>query len=317
MSITTTSTLPAPVQQSLSLRMLSIKIPTLIHTVPADEYFMPRNGGTTLRLRRYAKLRLALTPVGNSGQLPSPQNLSAVDIDAKISFYATFVVINEQVTLQAQDRPLNMAAELLGVCLRETEDVITRDMLASTSAFINCVGGTNGDNPTQFSLADIVRSTQIMTGNDARFLVSNIEGEDRFGTGPIRESFIALSSTDLQGALQNVPGFLARAQYAEPNAALYSEWGSIQNVRFLVSSLGSKTLNASNLGATVYNSFVCGKEAFSFIQQDGYSSQFVFRSPIMNDPLAFNATAGFKTAFCPRITNDQWLLNVRSTNRLV
>jgi N4-gp56 family major capsid protein len=302
------------VQQSLSLRMLSVKIPTLIHTVPADEYFMPRGGGTTLRLRRYAKLRLALTPVGNSGQLPSPQNLSAVDIDAKISFYATFVVINEQVTLQAQDRPLNMASELLGICLRETEDTITRDMLASSSAFLNCIGGQNGDQPTELTVNDISLATQILTGNDARFLVSNIEGEDRFGTGPIRESFIALSSTNLQQSLQAINGFIARAQYPDPNAALFSEWGSVQNVRFLVSSIGSRIPNASNLGRSVYNSFFVGKEAYSFIQQDGYSSQFVFRSPIMNDPLAFNATAGFKTAFCPRITNDQWLLNVRSTN---
>ena len=64
---------------------------------------MPRNGGTTLRMRRYNPLATAMVPLGNSGVTPPPQNLTAVDIDAKISFYGTYVVLNEQVTLQNQD----------------------------------------------------------------------------------------------------------------------------------------------------------------------------------------------------------------------
>ena len=39
---------------------------------------------------------------------------------------------------------LNECAARLGVSLRQTEDQLTRDMLASTASFINCTGGTNG-----------------------------------------------------------------------------------------------------------------------------------------------------------------------------
>jgi 3-deoxy-D-arabino-heptulosonate 7-phosphate (DAHP) synthase len=39
---------------------------------------------------------------------------------------------------------LNEAAQRLGVSLRQTEDQLMRDMLASTSAFVNCTNGTNG-----------------------------------------------------------------------------------------------------------------------------------------------------------------------------
>lgn len=48
---------------------------------------MPRNGGTTLRMRRYNPLATALVPLGNTGVTPPAQVLSAVDIDAKVSFY--------------------------------------------------------------------------------------------------------------------------------------------------------------------------------------------------------------------------------------
>lgn len=46
--------------------------------------------------------------------------------------------------MQNQDPVLNEAARRLGVSLRQTEDQLTRDMLASTASFINCVGGING-----------------------------------------------------------------------------------------------------------------------------------------------------------------------------
>jgi N4-gp56 family major capsid protein len=82
--------------------------------------------------------------MGNSGVSIPAQILTAIDIDAKISFYGTYVLINEQVTLQSQDPVLNECAARLGVSLRQTEDQLTRDMLVATAAFINCVGGGNG-----------------------------------------------------------------------------------------------------------------------------------------------------------------------------
>tara|TARA_R110000868_G_scaffold397362_3_gene670021 strand:+ start:34 stop:393 length:360 start_codon:yes stop_codon:yes gene_type:complete len=116
----------------------------MIHSIPAMKKTMPKNGGRTLRMRRYNPLNTATVPLGNSGVYPPAQQLSAVDIDADISFYGTYVSLNEQVTLQNQDPVLNEATKRLGVSLRQTEDELTRNMLAATASFINCVGGTNG-----------------------------------------------------------------------------------------------------------------------------------------------------------------------------
>ena len=95
--------------------------------------------------------------------------------------------------------------------------------------------------------------------------------------------------------------------------ALRSEWGAIGNLRFLVSSIGSTTANASNLGATVYNIFCVGMEAYACIEQDGYSASFIYRPPIYDGPLALNASVGYKFAEVPRITNDLWIINLRAT----
>lgn len=53
MAITTTSVLPAPVQQSFSYKLLSVPVPNMIHKIPAMRKQMPRNGGRTLRMRRW------------------------------------------------------------------------------------------------------------------------------------------------------------------------------------------------------------------------------------------------------------------------
>ena len=87
MAITTTTTLPSPVQQYFSYKLLSVPVPNMIHQIPAMRQQMPRNGGNTFRQRRYNPLNTAMVPLGNSGVTPPAQNLTAVDIDAKISFY--------------------------------------------------------------------------------------------------------------------------------------------------------------------------------------------------------------------------------------
>jgi len=97
MAITTTTLLPAPVQQSFSLKLLSVPTPNMIHKIPAVLKTMPANGGTTLRMRRYNPLETAMVPLGNTGVTPPAQTLSAVDIDAEISFYGTYIQLNEQV----------------------------------------------------------------------------------------------------------------------------------------------------------------------------------------------------------------------------
>lgn len=285
----------------------------MIHKIPAMRKNMPRNGGTTLRMRRYNPLNTAMVPLGNSGVTPPPQNLTAVDIDAKISFYGTYVILNEQVTLQNQDPVLNECAARLGVSLRQTEDQLTRDMLASTASFINCTGGFDGDNPTEITLADVQTVVRALLNNNAYTIMDVIEGQDKFGTAPVRNAYFALCSTNLTGNLENVKNFIHNSQYPSPMNALNSEWGAVGNLRFLVSSIGSVSPNSSALGNDVYNIFCVGMEAYACIEQDGYSASFIYRPPIYDGPLALNASVGYKFAEVPRITNDLWVINLRAT----
>jgi N4-gp56 family major capsid protein len=254
-----------------------------------------------------------MVPLGNTGVTPASQTLTAVDIDAKIGFYGTYIVLNEQVTLQSQDPVLNEAVARLGIALRQSEDQLTRDMLAATSAFINCVNGNNADNPTELTAQDISDVVRTLLGNNAYTILDNIEGQNKFATGPVRDAYFALGHTDMSSVLEGVNNFIQKANYPSPTNALRSEWGAVRNLRWLLSSIASKTANASNLNATVYNNFCVGMEAYACIEQDGYSSSFIYRPPIFDGPLALNASVGYKFAEVSRILNDLWVLNLRCT----
>lgn len=210
---------------------------------------------------------------------------------------------------------MNEAAQRLGVSLRQTEDELTRNMLASTASFINCTGGVNLDSPTEMTRFDVDNVIQTLAGNNAYTISDNIEGDLKFGTAPVRDAYFALGSTNLIRTIEGVTGFIAKAQYPSDMQTLRPEWGSISNLRFLLSSIGSYTANASALGADIYNIFCVGMEAYACIEQDGYSAQFIYRPPIYDGPLALNSSVGYKFAEVPRITNDAWVINLRSTLR--
>ena len=179
-------------------------------------------------------------------------------------------------------------------------------MLAASASAIFCTGGLNGDSPTEITLDDINGVVQRLLSNDAYTILDNIEGEDRFGTSPIRNSYLALCSTQLSSSISNVATFTHVSAYPT-QAKLRSDWGSVANLRFLISSIGSVTPNASLLNASVYNIYCTGMESYAVIEQDGYSASFLYRPPIYDGPLALNVSVGWKMAQVPKETGHSKL----------
>lgn len=274
---------------------------------------LPRNGGNTMRFRRYNPITPSTTPLGNSGIDPAANDLTALDIDAKISFYGQWVYINEQVVLQNQENVLNEAAIRLGVAMRETEDLLVSRMLATSATQINCVRGTNGQNPTNLTKTDIDNVVKTLLGASGHMFMENIEGENKFGTAPVRPAYIALSHTDITTDLNNIQNFLSSSQYPAQNRPLDGEWGVVDNLRFLVSQYGSVSRNASSTGKDVYNNFCLAKEAAACIDQEGMAPMFIYRPAYLSGALAQNVSVGYKFGQVPAILNDAWVANLRST----
>lgn len=311
--ITNPTTLPAPVQQWFDDVLLARQEPFLIHNKMAVKKKLPRNSGRTTRQRRYNTLATATVPLGPSGLTPPPQQLSAIDIDATISWYGTYLIITDQVVLQNQDPVLNEAASVLAQSARETEDELSRNNMEASAAFVNCVNGVNGDNPTELTRADIDGVSFTLISNSGRMISDNIEGAMKFGTAPVNQAYWTMCHSDVLTDLQAVQGFLKTSQYPQQRV-LTAEWGQVGETRWLYSPLGSITQSASALGADVYNCFTTAREAYQVIDQTGASMEFIYQGyGSGNDPLLQRQTAGYKMALVPRIVADFWFLNLRTT----
>jgi N4-gp56 family major capsid protein len=198
--------------------------------------------------------------------------------------------------------------------MRETSDELTRNMLASTASQINCQFGGGTDNPTPLSGPDLDEVLVALIGNRAMMVSDAIPGSLKFGTAPVRDAFWGLMHSDLIPSLQAINGFISSAQYPAAMNVLNYEWGSYQNFRFLYSSGGSVSPNASALGQDVYNTFLIGKESYACIDLTEATAEFIYTPPGgPGDPLRQRQTCGFKMAQVPRLLNDAWLYNLRST----
>lgn len=214
-----------------------------------------------------------------------------------------------------QDPVLNQTVSLLAQSMRETEDELIRNMLASTASVINCTGGVNGDNPTELARSDIDTVVLALLGNDAMMISDNIEGSLKFGTAPVREAFWGMLNTGILDDLESVTGFISQAQYPSNMNVLNAEWGSIGNIRFLYSSKGSTTPTASLNGNTIYNIFVTGMEAYAIVELTTATASFIYTPPGgPTDPLRRLQLGAYKFAQVPRLMNDAWIFNLRATH---
>ena len=253
--------------------------------------------------------------LGNAGIDPPAQVPQRDIIDAQMAFFGTGCIINEQVILQDQEGVLAWVSERLAVAMRQAEDLILRDYIVSAASVINAGGGSNSDNPTNLGISDFSLVATTLDTNNAYKFMSGIEGELRFGSGPVRSSYFMLSSTELQSDFDSLvgQGFLSQWNYPNNTSALPSEYGNVYNIRVLTSSEAPVARGASANGNDVYYNTVLGKQAITHINQDGYSMNLIYRDPYYSGMLAQNATLAVKFAQAQALTQDTAIRNLIST----
>jgi N4-gp56 family major capsid protein len=199
----------------------------------------------------------------------------------------------------------------------EKEDLLMRDLYASSVSYLNCVGGLNGQQPSEISRNDINNIERILLGNDARTMLESVDAMDKYSTAPTRDAFIALASTDITPDLQNVQGVILKNAYPQQEGLRPEEYCSVSRFRFFTSSKANKIPGASQpSGQTVYTVPMYGLEAVAKIEQNNYSATLGYRPPYVVSSVAQNSQLYAKFAIARAITNQNWLSGLNCTQRL-
>lgn len=147
-------------------------------------------------------------------------------------------------------------------------------------------------------------------------MLESINAQDKFGTAPTRDAFIALASTDITPDLQNVQGVLLKNAYTQQDGLRPEEYCSVSRFRFFVSSKGARIPGASLQGRTVYTIPMYGLEAAAKIEQNNYSAVLGYRPPYVVSSVAQNSQLYAKFAIARAITNQNWISGLNVTARL-
>lgn len=288
----------------------------LIHSFGADLYHAEAYLGKTTRMSRFERLNTEGGQLDGSGIDPASEVPVRTDIDAKMEIFAKSIVVNEQVILWENPKTYSKFTALLGQWLREKEDLLMRDLYASSVSYINCTGGTNADSPTNPSRNDFNNIERILLNNDARTMLESIDAENKFSTGPTRDSFIALANTNLTSDLQSVQGVLLKNAYPSQEGLRPEEYCAIGRFRVFVSSKAAKLPGASTLGATVYTIPMFGLEAVAKIEQNQYTSVIGSRPSWVVSNVAQNSGLYARFAIARAITNQNWISGLNATTYL-
>lgn len=295
---------------------LSTPMFNLIYGFGADLHYAEAHIGKTTRMSRYERLSTEGGQLDGSGIDPAPEIVVRSDIDAEMEIYAKVVAVNEQVTLYENDRVLTKFIALCGQWMREREDLLMRDLFASSVSYINATGGLSLDFPTEISRQDVNNIERILLGQDARSILRSIEAEDRFGTGPVRDAFLALAPTDITSDLQSVTGVQLKNEYPDQRGLRPEECCAISRFRFFTTSQGIEIPGASGLGNTVYRIPMYGLEAIAKIEQNSYSARIGYRPPYVVSRVEQNSEIWAKFAIARAISNQNWLSGLNVTQRL-
>jgi len=312
--------MPPQIQQNYTQKLLSTPEKNCIHNLFASVVEVNDNDGFINRQSRYDRLDTFEVPLDNAQMNPPSQLLSRVDVDCRVRNYATYLVLTKQVTMTNQDPILNAAAARLGQAYKETSDVLQRDNLESSASLVNCVGGSNGDLPTEMALSDLDDVVATLQTNDGDYITNMIDASDKIGTSPLGDAYAMMVHSRMIPVLNAITGFRRKFEYGTGAInTLSSEWGGVNNIRVFQSSQGSITPTASLLGNDVANCFVTAQEGYKVVFQRGGRAKYIYTPPgFFNDPchLRHSAACSFYQGQCVKWfkTNDlQTLAHLKPT----
>lgn len=302
-----------PVLQEQALKtMLAAINPGLIMSLPAETFELALRQGDTLIMSRPGDLETFEVPLSDDGSYGPGQLLSRTDIKVQVKPYGTHIALLDSTVMYNFEDTIQVGANALGIALRKTEDLILKKTYESTSSVANALGGSNGDLPTNLSVADVSDIETALASASAWQVFNTISATDRIGTGPTPYSYIGLVHTDLIKEFEAIPTFQPRHNYSN-DSKIAEEIGCLNKTRFFASPRGSVERGASAMGRDVYNIFIMGLQAVGMVKQDSFSSEIIYSAPL--DPYKRVATMAVITRMAAAILHDPWVWKLRVTRR--
>jgi N4-gp56 family major capsid protein len=306
-----------------SVQMLERATPYLQLERFGQTYTLPTNNTNVAKFRRYFLTGatgaagsgtgnfytpIAITPLVE-GVTPSGSKMANQDYTVTLAQYGDFVTITDVVEDTHTDDVLKAATSVLGESAAIGLETLRFNVLkAGTNVFRGGAVASRNLITTAPVLADIRRVTTALNRQNAKKISSVVGSSADFNTKSVEAAYFCVCHPDLETDLR-VAGMKPVADYGPHTSPMEGEMGSIEQVRFLSSTViapyadaggANAALRATTNAATaidVYPMLFFGRDAFGIVPLKGKSAMtpmVVNPKPASGDPLAQRGTVGYK-----------------------
>jgi N4-gp56 family major capsid protein len=291
-------------------------------------YPLPTNSTQTAKFRRYFLsgttgaagsgtgnffIPVATTPLVE-GVTPAGSRLANADYTVTLAQYGDYVTITDVVMDTHTDPVLAQATEILGEQAALTVETLRFNVLkAGTNVFYaNSVAG-RANVATKIDLADQRRVTTALNRQNAKKITQVVASSPDYNTKSVEAAYMAVVHPDLETDIRTMTGFKPVADYGTHTSPMEGEIGSVEQVRYLASTViapwlgtgvvtaSAATLRHSDAGTgdkvDVYPVLYFARDAFGIVPLKGKSAMtpmVVNPKPSAGDPLGQRGTVGWK-----------------------
>ena len=288
----------------------------------------PDNGAGTNGAGTAFSIPTATTPL-TEGVTPSGTTLTNTDYTVQLYQYGNFATITDVIIDTHTDPVLAQMTEILGENAATTVETLRFNVLkAGTNVWYqnNVAARVNVVGP--IALADQRRVTTGLNRQNAKKITKVVASTPAFNTTSVEAAYVSVAHPDLESDIRNMTGFIPVAKYGPHTSPWEGEIGSVEQVRYLTSTIMGVFASGSGVTAAatsaplmrtdpvntsyvdVYPILYFARDAYGIVPLKGKSSMapmVVNPKPAPGDPLGQRGTVGWKLWTGTVILQDAWM----------
>jgi N4-gp56 family major capsid protein len=309
--------IPAEYAAIYDRELLTRAVPLLVHALFGQKRNLPANAGSkVVKFRRYGTLAAA-TAALTEGTAPTGKSLSVTDLTATLLQYGDWTKFSDEISTQTLDPILLEASGIFGDQAGDTFDQLGRDVLAAGSivqyagAAVSRVTVADGMYLDVAEVKEAVKTLQIAKARKLTQISGAAVGQ---GTQPINAAYVGIVGPNTLFDLKNDPKWASVEKYASNVVLLPGEVGTLDEVRFVMTTNAKKFAGAGAGGIDVHATLILAANAYGVLDlANSQASSLIYKglgSAGTADPLNQVQTLGWKSYFVAKILNDDFMVRI-------
>ena len=285
---------------------------------------VPKNKGQTIKWRRWVPFDPITTPL-TEGVTPSSQKLAVVDVTAALGQYGNWSEITDVIQDTHEDPILQGMMQIHGQQASESFETLTYLTLRAGTNVVYANGSARNAVNTKVSLGKVRSAVRTLNKNKCRKKSTILAPSVNYKTQAIEAAYVAVCHTDLEPDIRDLPGFVPVSQYGSRQTICPQEFGSVENERFITTTIatpfadaggldGDTVLSTTGTNADVYPILIFGEDAYGTVALKGKdAAEILVRNPgkpEKGNELGQTGSVGWKGWHVAARLNEAWMVRL-------